>query len=172
MNGCKNAKVIGRTKAASGYTDSTDNCSRTSSSNNTSGCDDDGGENYYRIYLSAGDVIKVSLTTSWTCDFSTSGWTAALEIYSNSGCGDTTCAMSAVCKDDNYDQSDTFTAPQDGWFIIIVDSYDVDVDEGEYDLSVKLTCKTAGCGCLAHSHGSNGAPSVGTRGMPLSRLCR
>jgi len=36
---------------------------------------------------------------------------------------------------------------RDGWYILVVEGASAFDDEGDYTFTVKLTCKTAGCGC-------------------------
>lgn len=149
-SGCANARTIGRTTAATatGYKISDDLCSATNKFDESgSSCWDANADHAYKIWLQSGDVIDMSLTASWPCLSSAFSWYATLKIIENAGCDDTACTTRTFCAYNKTSHNKSFTAPRDGWYILTVEGSSAFDDEGDYTFSVKLTCKTPGCGC-------------------------
>jgi Cys-rich repeat protein len=146
-NGCGNARIIGRTVAAtgSGYVINDDTCSASDKFDDSSGCWDANADHTYRIYLRKGESMSVTLATGTACIGGS--WYGTLKIFSNSGCGDLSCAQKDHCVYNKFTQSTTYVAPHDGWFIVVVDGSSAFDDEGDYKFTVKLTCSTPGCEC-------------------------
>lgn len=147
---CAGARVIGRLAAATtaGYSISDDTCYANDRFDDSSGCWDANNDHAYRIYLRKDESAAITLTTSSACPSSSSSyWYATLQVFSNAGCSDTTCATKLHCdyNDDRHDY--TLVAAQDGWYIIVVDGSHAFDDYGDYTLEVKLTCAQAGCEC-------------------------
>jgi hypothetical protein len=94
-----------------------------------------------------GESVSLNVKTGSDCDWNYSYWYTTLKIFSNAGCSATTCDTKVFCDDQDDTQSTTYVAPHDGWFIIVVDGSHASDDAGDYDLTVKLTCKEAGCEC-------------------------
>jgi hypothetical protein len=97
----------------------------------------------------AGEVASIYTYAGWACSFySGSWWDLTLQIYGNAGCAATTCDTRYVCEDHISSHTEVFTAPNDGWFIFVVDGSTAFDDEGDYDLTVNLTCRNAStCDC-------------------------
>jgi hypothetical protein len=144
-SGCTNARTIGRTVAASaaGYVISTDTCS---ASNKFDTCDwDAGGDHAYRLYMRKGESASLDVVIGGGCV--TSFWSMTLKVYSNTGCDSQACTTEDFCDDHESHDTRTYVAPRDGWYTIVVDGSTAFDDEGDYKLTVKLTCAKAGCEC-------------------------
>ncbi len=143
---CSGARTISRLDASdsSGYLVSSDTCNAHDRFDDSGSCYDAGYDHTYRIYLRQAESIQISLNTSWGCQ--SSFWDATIKLYSNAGCNDTACTNKVIC-DDYFEGTKNYTAPHDGWYIIVVDGSTAFDDEGDYVLGVKLTCGPAGCGC-------------------------
>lgn len=148
-NGCANARVIGRSVAgsAAGFSISDDTCSASDSFDDSSSCWDANSDHAYRIFMRKNESIQITLETGWDCPYNWSFWYATLKIFSNGGCTDTACTNKVFCDYNETDYSQPFTAPQDGWYILVVDGSSAFDDEGDYTFKVKLTCNTSGCEC-------------------------
>lgn len=146
---CSGARTISRTDAgdANGWSISADTCYASDRFDDSGSCYDAGADHTYRIYMWQGESMAVTLNTSWGC--SSSFWDATIKIYSNAGCSDTACTNKDVC-DDYFEGTKNYTAPRDGWYIIVVDGSTAFDDEGDYTLSVDLTCGAQGCGCSSN----------------------
>jgi hypothetical protein len=144
---CSNARIIGRStaKTSSGYVISDDTCGASNRVDQSSGCWDAGDDHTYKIYLRAGENAVITLSTSYSCPFyDNTYWDGTLAIYNDAACG----SSARVWCDDHYEGTTTYTAPADGWYIIVVDGSSAFDDEGDYTLTVKLqNCVTAGCNC-------------------------
>jgi hypothetical protein len=146
---CSGARVIGRATARTtgGYTISASTCSASNRSDTS--CWDAGADHHYRIFLRTGDRIDVRIVVGWACPaYSSSWWDASFKLYGSAGCTDTTCATRLVCEEaipDTFNYA--YTADADRWYVLVVDGYTAFDDEGDYDLTVRLTCLTAGCEC-------------------------
>ena len=141
---CSGARVIGRKTAATtaGYSIASDTCS---ASNRFDVCNwDAGADHAYRLYMRASETTSITLTTGTGCV--NSYWDATLHVFSNSGCADTSCPTEEFCAD-FFEGTRAYTAPRDGWYVIVVDGSTAFDDEGDYALTVKLACKVAGCEC-------------------------
>jgi hypothetical protein len=93
------------------------------------------------------ESIIITLSTGWDCPFEWSSWYATLKIFTNAGCGDTACTNKDFCDDNHTSYNKPYTAPQDGWYILVVDGSSAFGDEGDYTFKVKLTCNTGTCEC-------------------------
>lgn len=144
---CTGARVIGRRSAASmaGFTVTGDTCT---ASNRFDDCSWDAGNDHaYRLWLRAGEVVSARIVSrSATCYVSSASIT--LKLYQATGCSDVTCAGDLWCDDFVGTESHTYTAPRDGWVVLVVDGSTAFEDEGRYTLNVTLrSCATAGCEC-------------------------
>lgn len=149
-SGCANARTIGRTVAATttGYKISDDLCTASNKFDESgSSCWDANADHAYKIWMMAGETINVSLSTSWPCNIDLFSWYATLKIIENAGCDDTACTTRTYCAYNKLSQTKAFTAPRDGWYILVVEGSSAFDDEGDYTFTVKLTCKTTDCGC-------------------------
>jgi Cys-rich repeat protein len=146
---CTGARIIGRKPASTGagYAISDDTCYAYDDFNDNTSCWDANSDHAYRIYMRKNESVTITLSTGWDCPMNWSYWNATLKIFSNAGCADTSCATKVFCAYNNDSYNKVFTAPQDGWYIIVVDGSSAFDDEGDYDFGVKLTCKVAGCEC-------------------------
>jgi len=144
---CSNARIIGRStaKTSSGYTISDDTCYANNRVDQSSGCWDAGADHTYKIYLRAGERAVITLSTSWACpSYNSTSWDATLAIYNDASCS----SSARVWCDDYFEGTTTYTAPADGWYIIVVDGSTAFDDEGDYTLTVKLqNCVSTGCNC-------------------------
>ncbi len=153
---CNGARVIGRTtaKGANGYKKSDSTCSGLNYFNGGGGqCFDTGYDHTYRIFLRKGEVITVAYS-GYTDDCWGGGSSDSTQnfeiIQASSGCGE---PSSSDCN--NYvkctsKSSATYTAPAEGWFVIVADSQSWGADGYYYTLTVKLNptnCQVAGCEC-------------------------
>ncbi len=149
-SGCANARTIGRVPASTGtgYRISDNLCSASNKFDESgSACWDANADHAYRIWLQAGDIIDLVLTTASPCSSSGFSWNGTLKIIENSGCDVTACSTLAFCAYNKTSHAKSYTAPRDGWYVVTVEGSSAFDDEGDYTFSVKLTCKTAGCGC-------------------------
>jgi hypothetical protein len=147
---CAGARTIGRTAAAgaSGYTISTDTCYASDRfDDDDDDCWDAGADHTYKIFMRTGESLGIRVEYGWRC-IDSSYWDSTFKIYTNSGCTDTACTTKWFCRDFVPDPfSHAFTAAYDGWYILIVDGTTAFDDEGDYDLTVRLTCNVPGCEC-------------------------
>ncbi len=146
---CTNARIVGRSEAGlgGGYSISDSTCD---ASNRFDDCSwDAGADHAYRIYMLAGESISVYVYADWACSFyDSSWWDLTLKIYKNAGCSDTLCTTRVLCEDHLDSHTEVFTAPHDGWFIVVVDGSTAFEDEGDYDMTIDLACRDAvTCGC-------------------------
>jgi hypothetical protein len=144
---CTGARVIGRRSAASmaGFTVTGDTCA---ASNRFDDCSWDAGNDHaYRLWLRAGEVLSARIVSrSATCYVASASIT--LKLYQSTGCSDVTCSGDLWCDDFVGTESHTYTAPRDGWVVLVVDGSTAFEDEGRYTLNVTLrSCATAGCEC-------------------------
>ena len=66
-------------------------------------------------------------------------WSITLSVYGTTGdCLSTTKGSRLDCVDQEYDHSFDYTAPEDGWYYLIMDGSSAFGDEGEYDFQVLL----------------------------------
>jgi hypothetical protein len=145
MNGCDNARTIGRPAASSGYSSSPDTC-YASWNLDEGGCGDYGADHAYRIYMLEDESMHAEVDSFMDCEWEYSWWSITLKVYGNTGCDDTSCVSMLVCEDGSSSQSLDFTAPHDGWFFLVVDGWSA-FDEGDYTLDVNLSCESPGCDC-------------------------
>jgi hypothetical protein len=148
-DGWSKARTIGRTQSAttSGYQISDHTCYAYDRFDESSGCWDANSDHAYRMYLRKGEKIDVTLSTGWDCDNGW-GWYATFSVYGTTGgCLSTTKGSRLFCVDNKTQHTTSYTAPEDGWYYLIVDGSSAFGDEGDYQFRVKLTCKAAGCGC-------------------------
>jgi hypothetical protein len=147
---CGEAKVIGRKEAASGYAfkgDTWDDWNNDDLGSWDTDCWDANSDNFFRIYLLAGEKLTVTLTPlEWAFD-------SMLKLYQGTKC-DADEDLLLGCFDQGWDGEpdtiDAYSAQADGWHTIVVDgrsAFDEDGDFGEYTLSVKLVCSQPDCCC-------------------------
>jgi hypothetical protein len=147
--------VISRKTAAAGFVKSDNTCSATDDEDNGSGCFDAGADHTYKLFLRTGDSLSVALDSSQRCIDSTL-YDATLKIYAPQGAA---CAIPVancdgaqntgklVCDDYVDTKARVVVAATDGWYSVIVDGSTAFDDEGDYKLTVKLTCITPACEC-------------------------
>ncbi|MBW2261210.1 MAG: hypothetical protein JRG91_04485 [Deltaproteobacteria bacterium] len=145
--GCSGARIIGRTAAGTGggVSISDDTCYASNRFDSSGSCWDAGADHSYRIYMRAGESMDVEVYADWGCV--ETSWDLTLKIFQNSGCTDTACTTRVFCEDYITSHTEHFTAPHDGWYIIVVDGTTAFDDEGDYDLDVTLTCIASDCEC-------------------------
>ncbi len=152
---CPSAKVIGRAAALAGYSHSGDT---TNDKNNDDlqfpifqdkvECWDANEDNFFRLYLLAGERLDATLTPA------DSMFDSMMKIYRGTGCkagGDPyECFNSG--SDGDPDVIQDWLAPVDGWITLVVDgrsAFDDEGDWGPYTLQVTLTCLRPDCCCPA-----------------------
>lgn len=148
-DGWSKARTIGRPEAASsgGYQISDTTCYASDDFDESSGCWDANADHAYRIYLRGSEQITMISEATWDCD-NYYRWDMTLSVYGTTGgCLSTTKGTRLDCVDREYAHTFTYTAPEDGWYYLIVDGSSAFDDEGDYDFQVLLTCSTPGCGC-------------------------
>lgn len=92
--------------------------------------------------------MSVYTYADWSCSgYDDMWWDLTLKIFQNSGCSDTACTTRVVCEEYISSHTESFAAPLDGWYFIVVDGTTAFDDEGDYDLRVNLTCAHADCDC-------------------------
>jgi hypothetical protein len=147
--GCSGARTIGRREAgaAAGYVIDDSTCYEYDEMDEGgSDCWDAGGDHTYRMFVRAGESVRIDLSIDWGCV--DAWWDSTLKVYSNSGCDDTSCATRVYCEEYiSSSHTASLTAPRDGWYILVVDGTTAFDDEGDYRLTVHLTCLVPGCEC-------------------------
>lgn len=147
---CPAAKLVGRPDALAGafYSgDTTGDGDDDNLSTNDSDCWDAKYDNFYRVYLMVGDQLAVTLTPT------DSEFDAMMKLYSGIDCEANGDGDLIDCYDSSYDggaESLSYTATADGWYTVVVDgrmAFTEDHDWGTYNLTLNLTCATAGCCC-------------------------
>jgi hypothetical protein len=148
-DGCGNARIIGRTVAGtpSGFNIIDDTCGARDRFDESSGCWDANNDHTYRLYMREGERAWLRLYTGEPCSFDVSSWSGTLSIYETAGCDSTACGSRVACDYNERDQSRYYTAPRDGWVIIVADGSSAFDDEGAYQLTVILECRGGDCGC-------------------------
>jgi hypothetical protein len=146
-DGCTNARTISRTVAgAGGFVANDTTCSARDRFDDSSGCWDANNDHTYRLYMRQGESASVRLQTLTACIGGS--WQGTLKIFENTGCSDTACGAKVYCDYNETNQITTYTAPRDGWVIIVADGSSAFDDEGTYRLTVTLSCRTGNCACL------------------------
>lgn len=145
--GCNNARVISRLAAGGGYLIADSTCRAYDDFNSSGSCWDGNRDHAYRLYMREGEVVTVRYLTTDPCDCCESSWSGTLKIFETGGCDDRSCGDRVYCEDYERDQSETYTARQDGWIVIVADGTHGLDDKGSYQLSVNLTCRDGNCGC-------------------------
>lgn len=147
---CDGARVIGRTVAGSGggFVIESDTCSAWDEFDDSSGCWDANSDHTYRLYMREGESVYVRYETFDPCPWSEGwSWYGTLKIFENSGCDDLACTTKVYCDYNETNQNTTYVAPRDGWIIIVADGSSAFDDDGDYELTVQLTCNEPGCEC-------------------------
>lgn len=148
--GCLGARVVGRKTAsqAGGFQVSGSTCG---AGNDLSGydaqsCKDDGKDRAYRLYLKKFEKLDVLLTQGAKCAASSS-WDRVFKIHSGTSCTDKGCGKKLQCSNTGAGTwSTTFVAPDDGWYVVVVDGK-TGSDGGDYTLTLSLLCIFGGCEC-------------------------
>ena len=154
---CNTAKVIGRLDAMeqftySGNTEGTGDNDAVGDNPLWGACPDAGTDQFYKIYLKAGDELTVS------ADPSDSGvlikYNLVLKLYKGDACYSTDASEPILCKNDSPGggQPEAFGYPanEDGWVTIVVDGTSVIANSaasGEYTITVNLACSDDNCCC-------------------------
>jgi len=146
---CANARVVSRADAGdtdgatrpgdilAGTNDDQTTCQSFKQSN--------GMDHYFQIYLYSGEIMDVSLDVT----FNSSYFDGILFLYrSGDSCDGKTCSTQILCRDqwNNIDESFSYQAGEDGWYVIQVDST-WQIGQSQYELVIGLQCNQAGCGC-------------------------
>lgn len=148
---CSQAEIVGRTAAEVGIHS---NLSMSWSDGNDddlpsglgSECWDAKYDQFYRIYLLAGETLSVSLTqVDWDFD-------PMMKLYKGTQCKTNWETDLIGCYQSGYDGGDeslSYVAETDGWYTIVIDGrHASDPGEGPFTLNVSLACNDAGCCCL------------------------
>ncbi len=145
--GCANARTVSRLVAGAGYLVSDSTCSARDDLDDSSSCFDANADHTYRLYMREGESLTVRYDTGRACN-GESRWPGTLKIFETGGCDSTACGPKIFCEDYVYDESTTYVARQDGWVIVVADGSTAFDDEGQYQLSFTLACRSGNCGCL------------------------
>lgn len=150
---CSSATIVGRFEAKQGamyvadtYNDGNDD-DQDSPLFGSSLCWDAQADNFYRIYLIAGDILVVNLTTSKAT------FDSMLKLYRGTSCdgnGDADLVSCYNAKGDGGAEAINYTATQDGWFTVVVDGRMAGTDDqdfGPYSVSFSLSCSQVNCCC-------------------------
>lgn len=144
--GCGNARVISRLDAGDdGWLINSDTCSAYDEFDDSTSCWDANADHTYRLYMRQGETATIRYQTFAGC--STSTWSGTLKIFENTGCNDLGCRTKVYCDYNKRDQTANYTAPRDGWIIIVADGSSAFDDEGSYRLTVRLVCRGGNCSC-------------------------
>jgi hypothetical protein len=154
---CTNARIIGRKQASGGVILSGNTCSasnRSDESSSVSNCFDAGGDHHFRVYMRKGEFVYAKIAAGESCpSYPDAHWDSTLKIYATSTCNNgvaspfSGCGTRAFCDDFFNGKSTTYTATEDGWVVIVMDGATAFDDEGDYQLTVKLTCADSSCEC-------------------------
>lgn len=145
---CANARIIGRAVAgsASGYVVNDDTCY--ASNRFDTSCWDAGADHAYRLFVRAGESVSVRYEVDWACPtYDTTSWSGTLKILEGGGCDDRSCGTEVLCERYVDDYTTVYDATRDTWIVIVADGSTAFDDEGDYRLTVRLTCGAGGCGC-------------------------
>jgi hypothetical protein len=145
--GCGGARTISRLAAgaAGGAIINDNTCSARDDWEDSSSCWDANNDHTYRIYLRVGETVTIRYRTLDACIGGS--WSGTLQVYTTGGCASTSCGAKVYCDYNESDQTTTRTATQDGWIIIVADGSSAFDDEGDYRLTVTLTCRSGNCAC-------------------------
>ena len=147
---CGEAIVVGRPEAEAGVQFKGDTFGDGNNDDQDGGgsdCWDAKYDNFYRIWLVAGDKLEVTLEpTDWDFD-------AMMKLYKGTSCDGSGDDDLVDCYDDKSDggvETIVYSVPADGWYTVVVDgrmAFEEDADYGDYKIDFKLTCKYEGCCC-------------------------
>ncbi len=158
---CSQAWVVGRLDAKKTFTKTGDTWSANDDDDlnyffGKSECWDASSDNFFRIYLMAGDQIAVTAAPAaaeWDFDL-------MLKLYTGTECDDDSAGIFDAndkyliqCWDDELDgdpEGFSYTATAEGWYTVVVDGRlagTEDLDYGEYSFSLTLTCSEDTCCC-------------------------
>jgi hypothetical protein len=158
--GCGNARTVSRASVLAGF--DTGNVNMCTGSNSHSGeCGglfDVGFDETWAIYVRAGERVDATLTAGTTRCTSDQNIHTRLKFKfhgNTTEAGARSCPVFNLCvggprRFDTTSTTRTFTADQDGWLFVIVDSGATAFDEGRghYRLQLQLRgCTTPNCGC-------------------------
>lgn len=138
--------MIGRPQAHARFVIDDDTCRASDHFDDSSSCWDANADHTYRLYMLEGETVTIRYETNDPCGSEWS-WYGTLKIFENAGCDDTSCTDKVYCDYNETDQTADYTAVRDGWIIIVADGSHASDDEGDYRLTVDLTCSTADCRC-------------------------
>jgi hypothetical protein len=152
---CSGARIIGRKAASAGLYVSDDTCGASNRSDQSGSCYDAGADHHYRLYMRKGETATFKLNVGGSCPFAESSfWDATLKVFQPTTCVQgvlspyTDCGARVFCEDYYPNaKTTTYVAPSDGWVVVVVDGSTAFDDEGDYGLTVKLTCSTGTCEC-------------------------
>lgn len=146
---CATAKVVGRTEAMSGYSLDTEMTSKFGNNDDldsTKGkCFDAKYDAHWRVWLFAGETVFASMTNV------DSEYDPMMKLYRGSVCAPNEDTDLVGCYQQNFNggsESLTHVATVDGWYTIVTDGRSAgDKGVGAYTMTIKITCKDAGCCC-------------------------
>ena len=150
--GCSNPYVIGRAdaKSSNGYTWNGSTCSGADMMD-SGNCYDEGNDDTFRIFLRAGESMKVTYSATSCSYFLYPNYGALVIRRAGYACADTSSCANSVMETCMDTGNTTYTAPSDGWYYLTADAYSSYSATGvDYTLNVRLltgTCKSAGCEC-------------------------
>ena len=144
--GCGRARTISRTSASTTWSIVDYTCAAYDEFREDD-CWDANGDHTYRLYMLEGEQVNVRMQTWDPCDTKEWYWDGSVQIWQGSGCEDTGCSTRVSCDDRDDDITKVHTATQDGWVFIVADGSSAFGDEGEYTLTVTLTCRDGDCDC-------------------------
>ncbi|MBW2278496.1 MAG: hypothetical protein JRF63_13465 [Deltaproteobacteria bacterium] len=111
-------------------------------------CDGLGPDQFYRLYIKAGETLNLSVTTDTPGTFD-----PVLALFKTPDpCVGSGCPAAVVC-DENTDGGDTasidgWTSTTSGWHVIKIDAREALTGSGEYDVFVSLDCLSVfDCDC-------------------------
>jgi hypothetical protein len=157
---CSKAFIVGRLDASDTATFNGDTYDASDDDNlnyffGHDDCWDASSDNFYRIYLVAGDSLSVNLAIPASPNFD-----AMLKLYTGTECDDDSAGFFSAndkylikCYDNGSDgdnESFSYTATADGWYTVVVDGRLSGIEEedyGPYTLTLALTCANLGCCC-------------------------
>jgi hypothetical protein len=142
---CLSAESIGRefVQVALGIHDKT----LTGATDTHTGCDGAGPDQFFRLFILAGEVLDVTVTVDTPGAF-----VPTLALYhADDPCTAGTCNAEVYCDDNPGAASsasiNSFTATSQSWYTFKVDSQGAVSGPGDYTLTVSLACLDYDCDC-------------------------
>jgi hypothetical protein len=114
--------------------------SLTSAIDDDQACEGSGPDQFYRLYIKAGETLHVSVTTDTPGAFD-----PVIAVFKTPDpCVGSGCPAAVAC-DANADGGDTasiasWTSTTSGWHVIKIDSREPLAGSGDYDINLSLDC--------------------------------